>query len=638
MLITKPTPFYHHLLTAALLLSFAISAFSVNLCPNCGNTSVPYPLSTASNCGDQSYKISCNAGELTFNTVNNSYPIISIDQTNQRLIIQPADIVPNTCIASDYIHQGIQLNNSLPFNITSSNTVMLMNCSESILDQPLDCSNTSLCRSYGNSTIGRQESTCGDFPLCCTFKAGGSASAYRIRVREAGGCRAYKSFVNLDPGLPVDMWPAPGVEIQWMQPQRPVCGSQVDCDESSTCEPDPDTLGVRRCFCRVGLLWDPIRGICDQPADCESLGDCSETKNTALIAGVSSSLSVLLLAITIGIPLYIHNKRRKEAQERQVKHCEEILSADGSKAAKLFTGKEIKKATNSFSKDRLIGTGGYGVVYKGILDDGNVVAVKCAKVGNAKATDQLLNEVRILCHVNHRCLVRLLGCCVELEQQPILVYEYIPNGTLLDHLQCREQYSKSQLSWLHRLRIAYETAECLNYLHISATPPIYHRDIKSSNILLDDKMNARVSDFGISRLACSDLSHISTCAQGTIGYLDPEYFRRFQLTDKSDVYSFGVVLLELLTSKKAIDFSRGDDNVNLVIYAQSMVDEEKLMEIIDPKLKEKASNLEIESIEAMVLLALDCLDEKRENRPSMKEVADEIEYILKMVATNNGEN
>ncbi|EEF38149.1 wall-associated receptor kinase-like 20 [Ricinus communis] len=635
----KPTPSpppYHLLLTAALLLTFAVSTFSAIQCPNCGNMSVPYPLSTGPTCGDQSYKITCNASTLVFDTVNNSYPIISIDQSTQRLVIQPADIIPNTCMVSDYIHQGIQLNSSLPFNITSSNTVMLMNCSESILDQPLDCSATSLCHLYANSTRGRQESPCADFSLCCTYKAGGSPSAYRIRIREAGGCRAYKIFVNLDTDLPVDRWQDPGLEIQWEQPQEPVCGSQVDCDGSSACGPDPNISGVKRCYCKVGLRWDPTQGICAQPAGCEGLGGCGDrSRKTALIAGLSSSLSVLLLAITIGVPLYKHNKGIKEAQERLARHREEILSADGSKTAKLFTGKEIKKATNSFSKDRLIGAGGYGEVYKGVLDDGTVVAVKCAKLGNTKSTDQLLNEVRILCQVNHRSLVGLLGCCVELVQ-PILVYEYIQNGTLLDHLGGLD--GQSRLSWTCRLRIAHETAECLSYLHTSATPPIYHRDIKSSNILLDDKLNAKISDFGLSRLAYSDLSHISTCAQGTIGYIDPEYFRRFQLTDKSDVYSFGVVLLELLTSMKAIDFDRGEDNVNLVIYVQRMVEEEKFMEIIDPLLKEKASSLELESIKALALLALDCLEERRENRPSMKEVAEEIEYILTIAATKNQGN
>ena len=138
----------------------------------------------------------------------------------------------------------------------------------------------------------------------------------------------------------------------------------------------------------------------------------------------------------IAMLLYNRHRRAKEAQDRLTKEREAILNSGsgGGRAAKIFTGKEIKRATHNFSADRLLGVGGYGEVYKGVLEDGTAVAVKCAKLGNAKGTDQVLNEVRILCQVNHRSLVRLLGCCVELEQ-PILVYEYIPNGTLLDYLQ-----------------------------------------------------------------------------------------------------------------------------------------------------------------------------------------------------------
>jgi len=192
---------------------------------------------------------------------------------------------------------------------------------------------------------------------------------------------------------------------------------------------------------------------------------------------------------------------------------------------------------------------------------------------------------------------------------------------------------RASLNWNHRLHVARDTAEGLAYLHFMAVPPIYHRDVKSSNILLDFKMNAKVSDFGLSRLAQTDMSHISTCAQGTLGYLDPEYYRNYQLTDKSDVYSFGVVLLELLTSQKAIDFNRASDDVNLAIYVQRMVDEEKLIDVIDPVLKNGASNIELDTMKAVAFLALGCLEEKRQNRPSMKEVSEEIEYIISVAST-----
>lgn len=435
------------------------------------------------------------------------------------------------------------------------------------------------------------------------------------------GCRAYRSFVNLDYSLPVSRWPRPGLELQWVSPREPICGSQSDCQSDSACGPDPISIkGERRCFCNSGFHWDPITGFCSE--NCEDPDGCGSDR-TGLIAGLTVGLGVALLLAIAGFILFKRRQRIKGAQERLRKEREELLNSGGGKSAKVFTGKEIKKATNNFSRDRLLGIGGYGEVYRGILNDGTVVAIKCAKLGNAKGTEQVLNEVRILCQVNHKSLVGLLGCCVELEQ-PLMVYEYVSNGTLLDHLQG----DRKGLPWTSRLDIAHATAEGLAYLHFAAVPPIYHRDVKSSNILLDEKLKAKVSDFGLSRLAQTDLSHISTCAQGTLGYLDPEYYRNYQLTDKSDVYSFGVVLLELLTSQKAIDFNRPPDDVNLAVYIARLVEEERLMEGIDPFLKEGATKVELETMKALGYLAVGCLEERRQNRPSMKEVAEEIEYII----------
>ncbi|KAL6123659.1 hypothetical protein ACLB2K_076178 [Fragaria x ananassa] len=614
------------LLTASLLLlllSSAWNALSIQLCPPCGTTSVPYPLSTSPTCGDQSYKIRClSNSSLLFDTLNNSYPIASISPSSQRLVVRPSTFLsPSSCVTSDVIHQGIQLNESLPFNVTSSNTILYFNCTDSILRSPLNCSASSLCHTYVNNT--NSVGACRAAPICCTFRAGGSSTSYMVRVRDSG-CSAYTSFVNLDPVLPVARWPEPGVEIQWVAPREPVCGNQSDCDGKSVCGSDPVQNGVRRCFCNSGFTWDPVSGFC--------VDDTGSKDRTGLIAGLTSGIGASLVAATIAIVLYKRHRRIKEAQDHLTKEREAILNANGGRAAKVFTGKEIKKATNNFSRDLLLGAGGYGEVYKGTLEDGTVVAVKIAKLGNTKGTDQVLNEVRILCQVNHRSLVHLLGCCVELEQ-PIMVYEYIENGTLLEHLQAQKGVGRSVLSWKQRLQIAHDTAEGLAYLHFSAVPPIYHRDVKSSNILLDYKLNAKVADFGLSRLAHTDMSHISTCAQGTLGYLDPEYYRNYQLTDKSDVYSFGVVLLELMSCQKAIDFNRDADDVNLAVYVQRLMAEEKLIDAIDPMLKEGATVLELDTMKALGFLALGCLEERRQNRPSMKEVVEEIEYITSIATS-----
>lgn len=328
---------------------------------------------------------------------------------------------------------------------------------------------------------------------------------------------------------------------------------------------------------------------------------------------------------TIKFYKHFHQSNREVSLTKVQK---DISGANNSgRLARIFSSREITEATNNFSTGNLLGSGGFGEVFKAILDDETITAVKRAKLGNTKGIDPILNEVRILCQLNHRSLVKLLGCCVEVEQ-PLLVYEYVPNGTLFDRLHRVQSGNWPPLKWHHRLHIARQTAQAIAYLHLLATPPIYHRDIKSSNILLDEKLDAKISDFGLSRLALNGASHVTTFAQGTLGYLDPEYYINFQLTDKSDVYSFGVVLVELLTSKKAVDFNREEEDVNLVVYFGNILKQERFVDAIDPMLKEGASEIELDSMKAFGLLAAACLDERRQNRPSIKEVADEIELLL----------
>ncbi|TYI11008.1 hypothetical protein ES332_A09G181300v1 [Gossypium tomentosum] len=623
------------LIFMVVLLSIAGCATALVRCGNCGRNPVPYPLSTGPNCGDQAYKIRCTAGALWFDALKGSYMIISINPMTQRIVLRPPNLLGNSCISSDISTQGIQLDDNLPFNITSSNTILLLNCTDAMfhLQAPINCTSTSICHYYIKDTAA----ACMRSPICCVFKTGGSQTAYVVRIHDRG-CLAYQSFVNFDTVNPPKKWPQPGLEIEWALPLEPACKAPMDCKNlfHSKCLADRANVGTTRCLCNKGFTWDPVNGLC-RSTKCRPGKRCKkQKKQIVLIGGITAVLGGLSLAIMIGIIVYKQHRRiKKETQKNLIKEREEMLNArNNGKSARVFTGKEIKKATNNFSASNLVGSGGFGEVFRGILDDGTVTAIKRAKVGNTKGTDQVLNEVRILCQVNHRCLVRLLGCCVELEQ-PLMVYEFIPNGTLFDHLHCHISGKYAPLTWRHRLRIAHQTAEGLAYLHSAAVPPIYHRDVKSSNILLDEKLEAKISDFGLSRLVERTEggdSHIYTSAQGTVGYLDPEYYRSFQLTDKSDVYSFGVVLLELLTSKKAIDFNREDENVSLVVYMKNIMNEEKLMDVVDPVIKEGAKKLELETIKALGLLAASCLDDKRQHRPSMKEVADEIEYIISLVA------
>ena len=291
---------------------------------------------------------------------------------------------------------------------------------------------------------------------------------------------------------------------------------------------------------------------------------------------------------------------------------------------RIFTQEELEKATNNYNDTTIVGKGGYGTVYKAILHDGLSVAIKKSKLVDQSQTDQFINELIVLSQINHRNVVRLLGCCLE-TQVPLLVYEFVTNGTLFDHLH--DKTNHVSLSWETRLKIASETAGVLSYLHSSTSTPIIHRDIKTTNILLDDNYTAKVSDFGASKLVPMDQAQLSTMVQGTLGYLDPEYLLTSELTEKSDVYSFGIVVLELITGKKAVSFDGPEAERNLAMYVLCAMKEDRLEEVVERRMVREAN---FEQIREATKLATKCVRIKGEERPCMKEVAMELEGLRLM--------
>ena len=314
---------------------------------------------------------------------------------------------------------------------------------------------------------------------------------------------------------------------------------------------------------------------------------------------------------------------------------------------RIFSTKELAKATNNYDQTQLLGTGGFASVYKGVLTDRDhqtmEIAVKKPKDSDNKIEidkQQFHEEIAIVSQVNHKNVVKLLGLCLE-TKIPLLVYERVSNGTLFKHIHSKK--SAVIKSWKTRLRIAKETALALDYLHSLAHPPIIHRDVKSTNILLDENYTAKVSDFGASVLIPPGQTGIATTVQGTLGYLDPEYLNTGTLTAKSDVYSFGVVLVELITGEKPISSGRTGTKSNIIQYFISKVSENRdnyVDTILDSEIIRDGDH-ETEQIEAVAELARQCLEISGAKRPSMKDVAEELSRLSKLdgdrKAQQNGE-
>ncbi|KAL6912287.1 hypothetical protein ACP4OV_001092 [Aristida adscensionis] len=381
--------------------------------------------------------------------------------------------------------------------------------------------------------------------------------------------------------------------------------------------------GNYTCECPAGTSGDAYKPDGCRPKDKFTLA-------LKVVTGVSVGV---FLSVFMCFWLYLGLQKRKLIRAKQrffeqnggVLLQQQMRSYGSAGAAasgfKIFSEEELEKATKNFAADRVLGRGGHGIVYRGVLEDNTVVAIKKSKLVEEAQTKEFAKEMFILSQINHRNVVKLLGCCLEVEV-PMLVYEFVSNGTLYHYIHDKDL--KADITFDTRLRIAAESAEALAYMHSSASPPIIHGDVKTANILLDDKFAAKVSDFGASKLAPTDEAEIATMVQGTCGYLDPEYFMTSRLTDKSDVYSFGVVLLELLTRKKALYFDGPEEDRSLVSCFLRAVRAGRHEELLENQVR---NEMRAEVLEEIAHLVMSCLSMSGEERPTMKEVAESLQML-----------
>ncbi|KAJ4831311.1 hypothetical protein Tsubulata_048713 [Turnera subulata] len=302
------------------------------------------------------------------------------------------------------------------------------------------------------------------------------------------------------------------------------------------------------------------------------------------------------------------------------RHSDVSVEAQNIGWGRWYSLRELDTATRGFAEENVIGEGGYGVVFRGVLHDGSVVAVKNLLNNKGQAEKEFKVEVEAIGKVRHKNLVRLIGYCAEGARR-LLVYEYVNNGNLEQWLH-GDVGPVSPLTWDIRMKIAIGTAKGLAYLHEGLDPKVVHRDVKSSNILLDRKWNAKVSDFGLAKLLGSEASYVTTRVMGTFGYVSPDYASTGMLNEGSDVYSFGVLLMEIITGRSPIDYSKPAGEMNLVDWFKGMVASRRGEEVVDPLIEIQPPP---RSLKRTLLVCLRCIDLDANKRPKMGQIVHMLE-------------
>ncbi|XP_057865962.2 wall-associated receptor kinase-like 8 [Cryptomeria japonica] len=619
----------------------------------CGGLTFPYPFRLGKDtCGLPGFEIVCkrksssDPGIPYLPTLSGEVKIKHI--TYEHLLVEATSLYASPCRKEVNVTNATTFNlyDKGPFWISGLNKLFAVGCNTSAQFQ-MHMGSTSQethywgsCTSkcgYSSTLYGRQLPSCKENG-CCQMAVPGGYTRISLAARFHSFYGSNNCSNSASAIVDKDSWDSISnstsfkatedfsLRVSWailndtcVSAQRK---SSRQCSPNAECE---NRIWGYVCKCKAGYDGDGY----SSGTGCKETKKCTGFSCFVTLSIISGVFGTFIVALLCGGTLFwiLKLRKSKRDKERNFKknggdHLQKIISSRGGvEGVKLFSLNEIEKATNKFSQNLILGSGGYGTVYKGTLSNGLVVAVKRSKQVDSRQIDQFINEVCILSQINHRNVVKLLGCCLE-TSVPLLVYEYISNGTLFDHLHGNKQ-NWQQIPWEKRLCIATETAEALSYLHSAASIPIVHRDVKSSNILLDNDYIPKVADFGVSRLVPMGQTHITTVVHGTLGYLDPEYVQTVQLTEKSDVYSFGVVLAELLTGLRPVSYDRMDNHSNLAIYFLSTINTTGVGEIIDPRLDVKEGKNR-ESMRRVAALAKECLSVEGEKRPSMKEVVQEL--------------
>jgi len=381
--------------------------------------------------------------------------------------------------------------------------------------------------------------------------------------------------------------------------------------KGTCCIPDQGTYGPLVSSINVA----PSNGVPPSSPGGAPVPSSSTTKKTKteIVIGITFGIVAALICIFLVILLWRRRVLKLAATDVDVEE-DEAINAIRSKL-KIFTYADMKSATRDFDRENKLGEGGYGAVYKGILSDGKMVAVKQLSSESRQGKREFINEVAVISAVKHRNLVKLHGCCLEADDR-LLVYEYLENNSLEKALFGNNK-SHLQLDWPTRFNVCIGTARGLAYLHEESSPRIIHRDIKASNILLDNSLNPKIGDFGLAKLFNDKKTHITTRVAGTIGYLSPEYAMRGHLTEKADVFSFGVVALELVSGRRNTDTSLQKNMVYLLEWTWHLYEEGRPLELMDPDIESTCSE---EEVLRVIEVALLCTQAVPTTRPPMSRV------------------